>query len=65
MPAGDRAAILDWKKQAPFVAENHPTDEHLMPLFFAYGAGGEGPSGKRVHDSQQMGFFAFDSWMFR
>jgi 4,5-DOPA dioxygenase extradiol len=61
---GDREAILDWKNRAPFVAENHPSDEHLMPLFFAYGAGGEGASAKRVHDSKQMGFFAFDSWMF-
>jgi 4,5-DOPA dioxygenase extradiol len=36
--AGDRESILDWKKRAPFPAENHPSDEHLMPLFFAYGA---------------------------
>lgn len=62
--AGDRAAILDWKAEAPFVVENHPTDEHLMPLFFAYGAGGDAPRAERVHDSKQVGFFAFDSWRF-
>lgn len=61
---GDREAILDWRKRAPNVAENHPTDEHLMPLFFAYGAGGENAKAERVHASRQMGFFAFDSWMF-
>ncbi|MCB1495658.1 MAG: dioxygenase [Bauldia sp.] len=62
---GDRDAILHWKERAPFVTENHPTDEHLMPLFFAYGAGGEGAEAVRAHDSKQMGFFAFDSWLFR
>jgi 4,5-DOPA dioxygenase extradiol len=62
--AGDRDAILDWHERAPFVAENHPSDEHLMPLFFAYGAAGEGAHAERVHASRQFGFFAFDSWMF-
>jgi 4,5-DOPA dioxygenase extradiol len=60
----DREAILDWRNRAPFVADNHPTDEHLMPLFFAYGAGGQNATAKRVHASRQFGFFAFDSWMF-
>jgi 4,5-DOPA dioxygenase extradiol len=61
---GDREAILNWRDEAPFVAENHPTDEHLMPLFFAYGAGGENAKAERVHASRQFGFFAFDSWKF-
>ncbi|MEZ5800311.1 MAG: class III extradiol ring-cleavage dioxygenase [Nitratireductor sp.] len=60
----DREAILDWANAAPHVRENHPTDEHLMPLFFAYGAGGSNPHATRAHASRQMGFFAFDSWMF-
>ncbi len=61
---GEREAILNWREQAPHVAENHPTDEHLMPLFFAFGAGGESPKAERVHASRQFGFFAFDSWKF-
>jgi 4,5-DOPA dioxygenase extradiol len=61
---GDRDAILDWRDRAPFVAENHPTDEHLMPLFFAYGAAGEGARAERAHNSRQYGFFAWDSWFF-
>lgn len=64
LAAGDREAILHWKERAPFPAENHPTDEHLMPIFFAYGAAGEGGRAERVHDSRQMGFFAFDSYLF-
>jgi 4,5-DOPA dioxygenase extradiol len=61
---GDREAILNWTSKAPFVRENHPTDEHLMPLFFAYGAGGENPSAERIHASTQYGSFAWDSWKF-
>lgn len=64
LAAGDAEAIMDWKARAPFPAENHPTDEHLMPIFFAYGAAGEGARAERVHASKQMGFFAFDSYLF-
>ena len=64
LAAGDREAILDWKVRAPYPAENHPTDEHLMPIFFAYGAGGDHPRVERAHSSKQFGFFAWDSYLF-
>jgi 4,5-DOPA dioxygenase extradiol len=58
------SSLLDWKSRAPFAAENHPTDEHLMPIFFALGAAGKHPRGERTHASRQFGFFAFDSYLF-
>jgi 4,5-DOPA dioxygenase extradiol len=61
----DARAILDWKNRAPFASDNHPTDEHLMPIFFAYGAAGENAKAERVHDSVEHGFFANDSWLFQ
>lgn len=61
---GDRDAILNWREKAPFVAQNHPTDEHLMPIFFAYGAAGDAPRIERAHASRQYGFFAWDSYLF-
>lgn len=64
LAAGDHAALLDWKHEAPFPADNHPTDEHLMPIFFAYGAAGPDARGERVHDSKALGFFAYDSYLF-
>ena len=64
LSAGDRDALLDYRNQAPFVRENHPTDEHLMPIFFAYGAAGDGAQAERMIDWRQMGFFAYDSYMF-
>lgn len=61
---GDRESLLHWNERAPFAQDNHPTDEHLMPLFFAWGAGGENASASRIHASRQFGFFAFDAWKF-
>jgi 4,5-DOPA dioxygenase extradiol len=36
----DDVALLDYRRQAPFAARNHPSEEHLLPLYFARGAGG-------------------------
>lgn len=36
---GDESALLNYRQLAPFATRNHPTDEHLLPLFFALGAG--------------------------
>ncbi|MGE8499509.1 MAG: DODA-type extradiol aromatic ring-opening family dioxygenase [Pseudomonas sp.] len=36
----DESALHDYRHQAPQAARNHPSDEHLLPLFFARGAGG-------------------------
>lgn len=60
----DMDSILDWKNQAPYAKENHPTDEHLMPLFFAYGAGGSGAKSERMHHSTEYRFFTSESWVF-
>jgi 4,5-DOPA dioxygenase extradiol len=65
LAAGDTEALLAWKERAPFAVDNHPTDEHLMPIFFAYGAGGDEPRATRVHDSVEHGFFANDSYLFQ
>lgn len=36
---GDEPALHAYRQQAPYATRNHPTDEHLLPLFFARGAG--------------------------
>ncbi len=36
--AGDLAALLDYRRQAPDAQRAHPTPEHFLPLFFALGA---------------------------
>lgn len=36
----DETALHDYRQRAPAAVRNHPSDEHLLPLFFARGAGG-------------------------
>lgn len=36
--AADWPALLDYRAQAPFAREMHPTDEHWLPFYFAAGA---------------------------
>ncbi len=57
-------ALLDYRQAAPFAAENHPSDEHLMPLFVALGAAGEDWQAQRIHSSAEYGVFAMDCYAF-
>ncbi len=41
LSSGDEAALHDYRQQAPWAVRSHPSDEHLLPLFFARGAGGQ------------------------
>ena len=41
LSAQDETALHDYRKQAPYAVRSHPSDEHLLPLYFARGAGGE------------------------
>lgn len=60
---GDREALLSAMAEAPDAARNHPTDEHLLPLFFAYGAG-DGAAGRRLHHSYTYEVLAMDAYAF-
>lgn len=62
--AGDIAALVDYRRSAPFAVENHPTDEHLLPFFVALGAAGEGAQGRRIHHSVDYAVQAMDSYVF-
>ncbi|MPQ86891.1 dioxygenase [Pseudomonas sp. MAFF 730085] len=41
LTANDESALHDYRRQAPHAVRNHPSDEHLLPLYFARGAGGD------------------------
>ena len=60
--ARDEAALKDWQARAPHAALAHPSQEHLMPLFTAYGAGGE--STERLHTSSTYGSLRMDAYAF-
>ena len=61
----DREALLDYRAQAPSAARNHPTEEHLLPLFVAMGAAGEDAIAERIHTSHEYGVLAMDVYAFQ
>ncbi len=59
-----RAALLDYRRQAPHAERNHPTEEHLLPLFVAMGAAGDAAKAERIHASYEYGVLAMDVYAF-
>jgi 4,5-DOPA dioxygenase extradiol len=59
-----RDALLNYRTQAPFAVRNHPTEEHLLPLFVAMGAADEGAKAQRLHGSYEYGVLAMDIYAF-
>lgn len=62
--AGAVDDIANYRTRAPFARENHPSEEHFLPLPFAMGAAGPGAKGKRVHSSHQYGVLMMDAYAF-
>ena len=63
--AGDLAALLDYRRQAPAAVRAHPTDEHLMPLLVALGAAGEDWTANRhIDGGVAYGMLAMDGYLF-
>lgn len=61
---GRTADLLAYRGLAPHAARNHPTDEHLLPLYVALGAGGEGAQAERIHASTTWGVLRMDAYRF-
>lgn len=56
--------LLSYRTKAPHAKENHPTDEHLLPLYVALGAAGHDMAGERVHRSHEFGAIMMDAYAF-
>jgi len=63
LAAGDEAALLDYRRRAPDAAQAHPTEEHLLPLYVALGAGGA-TAVQRFHAGVDDYVLAMDAWAF-
>jgi 4,5-DOPA dioxygenase extradiol len=61
---GETAALLDYRRLAPNARRAHPTDEHLLPLFVALGAGGNATTRRRLTDEITYGTLAMDAYVF-
>lgn len=61
LAANDEAALHDYRQQAPNAVRNHPSDEHLLPLYFARSAGG---AFSVAHKGFTMGALGMDIYRF-
>lgn len=64
LSGGDTAALLEYRERAPDAVRAHPSDEHLLPLFVALGAAGEGARAERVHAGVDDYVIAMDAFAF-
>lgn len=60
----DRRALVAWQQKAPQAQRAHPTTEHLLPLFVAYGAAHENPVVQRPLANYSGGALAMDCYVF-
>lgn len=60
----DLDALRGYRVRAPHAERNHPTDEHLLPLYVAMGAGGPSARAERLHASYEYGILAMDVYAF-
>lgn len=61
LAANDEATLHDYRHQAPNAVRSHPSDEHLLPLYFARGAGGKFSV---AHTGFTMGTLGMDIYRF-
>jgi 4,5-DOPA dioxygenase extradiol len=61
--SGSVDELVRYRALAPYAVMNHPTEEHLLPLFIAVGAGG-GAVGTRIHSSYRNGVLSMDTYAF-
>ena len=56
--------LLNYRRLAPYAAAEHPTEEHLLPLYVALGAAGAGATPTRIHSSANYGILRMDAYSF-
>ena len=61
---GDTDALVRYRELAPGAVRAHPTDEHFLPLFVAWGAAGARGPVERVVEGLESGVLSMDSYLF-
>jgi 4,5-DOPA dioxygenase extradiol len=56
--------MLDYRRLAPFARNNHPSEEHFLPLFAALGAAGANAHAERLHASATYSVLRMDVFAF-
>ncbi|MFY9989538.1 MAG: class III extradiol ring-cleavage dioxygenase [Rhodoplanes sp.] len=61
---GQIGELLNYRRLAPFASKNHPTEEHLLPLYVAIGAAGNNMRAERLHASSTYSVLRMDVYAF-
>lgn len=64
LAAGRTCDLLAYRRLAPHAARNHPTEEHILPLFVALGAAGTGACAHQLHRSVTYNILRMDAFAF-
>lgn len=64
LQAREHERLLGWEAHAPSAQYNHPTPEHLMPLFVALGAAGPDAAATPLFRGYEYAVLAMDAWRF-
>lgn len=62
--AGDIDALSNYRTLAPAAVQNHPADEHLLPLFVSLGAANRIADSHHLNRVMTCGLLAMDAWLF-
>lgn len=62
---GQTNDLLNYRRLAPFATKNHPTEEHLLPLYAALGAAGQNAHAERLHASSTYSVLRMDVYAFQ
>lgn len=57
-------ALMQYRQLAPYAQGNHPTSEHLLPLFVALGAVGNEACAEQLHQSYAYGVLSMAAYAF-
>ena len=64
LAAGSEDELLDWQRTAPDARRAHPSPEHFLPLFVAYGAAGPAARGERIYSGFSLGSLSMAAYRF-
>lgn len=64
LDSGQTTDLLAYRERAPHAARNHPSEEHLLPLFAAMGAATPGSRGRRMHTGFTYRAIGMDTYRF-
>ena len=62
--SGDRDAVLAYRDHAPSAVRAHPTEEHFLPLFIAWGAAGNVARATRAYRAFEGAALSMDAYLF-